>query len=62
MLNKRKMWFHIKARDMDMFKPEGKVLTFWLWADSRERLDILLKSKNMTDIEWIKEHEKSPFE
>ena len=55
------MWFHIKARDMSIFKPEGKVLTFWLCTDSREKLDMILKSRHITDIEWIKE-EKSPFE
>ena len=55
------MWFHIRGRDMDMFKPDGKVISFWLWADSRKRLDKLLKNKNITDIEWIKQ-EKLPFE
>ena len=54
------MWYKIKARDMGMLKPEGKVLTFWLWADSREHLDTLLKNKNMADIEWVKQ-DTPPF-
>ena len=55
------MWYHIKARDMDMFKPEGKVLTFWLWANDKKDLDVMLKKKhNIVDIEWIKE-EIPPF-
>ena len=50
------MWYRIRARDMSMFKPEGKVLEFYLWADSREKLDEILKEKTeITEIEWIKE-------
>ena len=41
---------------MSMFKPDGKVLEFYLWADSREKLDEILKGKpEITEIEWIKE-------
>ena len=41
-----------------MFLPEGKVLTFWLWAESRERLDTILKEKTeLTNIEWIREED-----
>ena len=47
---------------MSMFKPDGKVLEFYLWADSREKLDEILKTKSeLTDIEWIKE-EPNAFE
>ena len=47
---------------MSMFKPEGKVLEFYLGADSREKLDEILKEKSeITDIEWIKE-EPTAFE
>ena len=50
------MWFHIKARDMRIFRPEGKVITFWLGADSREDLDKILKKKpEITQIEWIRQ-------
>ena len=50
------MWYKIRARDMSMFKPDGKVLEFYLWADSREKLDEILKEKTeITEIEWIKE-------
>ena len=31
-------WFHIKARDMDIYKPDGKVITFWLWGDSESHI------------------------
>ena len=55
------MWYHIRARDMGIDKPNGMVITFWLWADSREELDKLLKIKhNVTNIEWIKQ-ETPPF-
>ena len=49
------MWYRIKARDMSIFKPEGKVVKFWLYAESRKELDIILKKKNITEIKWIKE-------
>ena len=45
---------------MSMFKPDGKVLEFYLWADSREKLDEILKEKSeITEIEWIKEDPKA---
>ena len=50
------MWFHIKALDPGI----KKVTTFWLGADSREELDIILKDKNIINIEWIKQ-ETPPF-
>ena len=41
---------------MSMFKPDGKVLEFYLWADSREKLDEIQKGKpEITEIECIKE-------
>ena len=41
---------------MSMFKPEGKVLEFYLGANSRDELDKILKEKTeITEIEWIKE-------
>jgi len=56
------MWYKIRARDMSMYKPEGKVIEFYLGADSREKLDEILKEKSeITDIEWIKE-EPNAFE
>ena len=55
------MWYHIRAKDMDIDKPNGMVIEFWLWAKSKEKLDILLTDKNITDIKWVKQ-EKPPFE
>ena len=45
-----------------MFLPEGKVIEFYLGADSRTELDEILKRKpEITKIEWIKE-EPNAFE
>jgi len=57
-----KKWYHIKARCMDIFKPDGKVITFWLWGDSEQHIREILKKDNneYKDIEWIVE-EKPPF-
>ena len=46
---------------MDIDKPNGMMITFWLWADSRKKLDKLLTKKGYDKIEWIKK-EKPPFE
>jgi len=54
------MWYHIKAKDVNIDKPNGMVISFWLSANSREELDVLLKNKNITEIEWIKQ-ETPPF-
>ena len=55
-------WFHIKAKDVDIntHKPNGKVITFWLWGKDKKHITKLVLSKNYKDIEWIKE-ETPPF-
>ena len=30
------MWYRVRARDNTIFKPDGKVITFSIWADSDE--------------------------
>ncbi|OUW62754.1 MAG: hypothetical protein CBD58_01240 [bacterium TMED198] len=47
-------WFHIRARATDIFMPDGKVITFWLYGDSEQHIRELLKQKSYKDIEWIK--------
>ena len=56
-----KKWYQIKARDMDIFKPDGKVITFWLWGENE--IDIMKKvtEKGYVDVEWIAER-KPPFD
>ena len=45
---------------MDIFKPDGKVIKFWLCGDSESDIKKILDKKNVKDIEWITE-EKPPF-
>ena len=47
-------WFQVKARDMSIWKPKGRVITFWLWGDSEQHIRELLTKKQFKDIEWIK--------
>ena len=47
-------WFYIRARATDIFKPDGKVIQFYLWGDSELHIRELLKEKSCKDIEWIK--------
>ena len=55
-----KLCYHIRARDMRIFKPEGKVITFWLYAENEDKLRELLKQKGIKDIEWIIQEEFKP--
>ena len=52
------MWYKVRARDNRIFKPDGKVLTFSIWADSDERFSELMKEKNMTEVKIIKKTEE----
>jgi len=45
---------------MSIFKPEGKVITFWLYAENEDNLHKLLKEKNIKDIEWIIQEDFKP--
>ena len=61
MVGKPKMWFHIRAKDMRLDKPNGIVIEFWLWANNKKDLDDMLSKKQyIKEIEWIKE-EIPPF-
>tara|TARA_R110002153_G_scaffold116306_1_gene259991 strand:+ start:196 stop:423 length:228 start_codon:yes stop_codon:yes gene_type:complete len=51
-------WWHIKARDMAIFQPDGKVITFWLWGDSESDIKNKL-GKDIKDIEWIRKETPS---
>jgi hypothetical protein len=57
-----KLPYHIRARDMRIFMPEGKVIEFWLWAENEDKLRKLLKEKGIKDIEWIIQEEFKPSE
>ena len=57
-----KLPYHIRARDMSIFKPDGKVITFWLWAENEDKLRELLDRKGFKDIEWIIQEEFKPSE
>ena len=57
-----KLPYHIRARDMRILTPEGKVIEFWLWAENEDKLRELLKEKDIKDIEWIIQEEFKPSE
>ena len=52
-------WFHIKARAIDICKPDGKVITVWLWGKDKKQITDLVLSKKYKDIEWIREEKPS---
>ena len=45
---------------MTIFKPEGKVIEFWLYAENEDKLRELLDEKGFKDIEWIIQEEFKP--
>ena len=47
-------WFYIRARCIDINKPDGMFIQFYLWGDSELHIRELLKEKSYKDIEWIK--------
>ena len=47
------MWYKVRARDNRIFKPDGKVLTFSIWADSDEKFWELMKEKEHTEGEIL---------
>ena len=57
-----KLPYHIRARDMSIFKPDGKVITFWLWAENELKVRELLYEKGFKDIKWIIQEEFKPSE
>ena len=55
---KTNMWYKVRARDNRIFKPDGKVITFSIWADTDEKFWELMKEKNMTEVKIIKKTEQ----
>ena len=45
---------------MTIFKPEGKVIEFWMYAENEDKLRGLLNEKGFKDIEWIIQEEFKP--
>ena len=55
---KIKMWYKVRAKDNTIFKPDGKVITFSIWADSDEKFWELMKERNITEVKIIKKTEE----
>lgn len=55
------LWYHIRAKDTRIDKPNGMVVEFWMGSNSIEELNKFLKTENhIIEIEWIKQ-ENPPF-
>ena len=48
-----KMWYRVRARDNDIFKPNGKVITFSIWSETDKGFWKLMKDKNMTEVKIL---------
>jgi hypothetical protein len=47
------MWYRVRARDNDIFKPKGKVITFSIWSETDRNFWKLMKEKNMTEVKIL---------
>ncbi len=50
-----KKWYEIKARDTNLSKPKGMVITFHLSGVSETEVKQIITRQGFTDIEYIKE-------
>jgi len=50
-----KKLFKIRGRDMRIWKPEGRIITFWLGADSKEKALTRCQELDIIDIESIED-------
>jgi len=50
---KTNVWYKVRARDNTIFKPDGKIITFSIWADSDEKFWELMKEKNHTEVKIL---------
>ncbi len=50
---KTNMWYRVEARDNDIFKPKGKVITFSIWSETDRNFWKLMKEKNMTEVKIL---------
>ena len=55
---KIKMWYKVRAKDNTIFKPDGKVIKFSIWAETDKKFWELMKEKNMTEVKIIKKTEE----
>ena len=51
------MWYNIRARDTKM----DRMVTFWLFAEDREKLDTLLERNQYDNIEWVEQKYPKEF-
>tara|TARA_R100001163_G_C5011078_1_gene156974 strand:+ start:334 stop:525 length:192 start_codon:yes stop_codon:yes gene_type:complete len=52
-------FFKITGRHTQIFKPEGKVITFWLAADSESNALKMCEDKGIIDIQKIEDDSDS---
>ena len=51
---KIKMWYKVRAKDNTIFKPDGKVIKFSIWAETDKKFWKLMKEKDITEVKIIK--------
>ena len=47
------MWYRVKAKDNTIFLPNGKVLTFSIWAETDRQFWKLMKEKKCTEVKIL---------
>jgi len=47
------VWYKVKARDNTIYIPQGKILTFSIWAETDREFWELMKEKKHTEVEIL---------
>ena len=50
---KTNVWYKVRARDNTIFKPDGKIITFSIWAETDREFWELMKEKKHTEVEIL---------
>ncbi len=53
-------WYRCKGRDTTIYKPDGRVIKFWIGGINKDSVRKVLINKGITDIEYIKEDNDFP--
>tara|TARA_R100000742_G_C4195772_1_gene26424 strand:+ start:42 stop:230 length:189 start_codon:yes stop_codon:yes gene_type:complete len=53
-------WYRCKGRDTTIYKPDGRVIKFWIGGINKDSVRKVLINKGIKDIEYIKEDNDFP--
>lgn len=58
-ISKEEKWYHIWGTDTTLDRPNGMKISFWLWANSEDRVRKICGGKGVVNITKIKQETPS---